>query len=1313
MPRISRRSAICVLAAPVCAAISQPAGQEHADSGLPAGVKAIWDVKKAHRESTPTRERISINGLWRWQPALDAAEVAPAGGWGHFRVPESWPAGSQKGTGPQIFYPHPNWTKEALRGATAAWYQREIMAPREWSGRRITLYAEYLNSYAAVYLDGKKAGEMRYPWGEVDLSSACRPGRTHVLSMLVVAMPLNAVMLSYNDTASARKVAGRVARRGLCGDVYLASTPAGPRITDVKVDTSVRRWQITFDTALVALDAKARYVLRARIKDGNRQVEEFTSKPFQESDLINGRIAIPEHWRPEKLWDTHTPRNQYEVSLSLLDAGGKLLDTALPARFGFRELWIDGRDFYLNGTRIYLSAVPIDNAQGSSTMAGYDAARATLQRFKSFGINFVYTHNYGCEPGAHVSFEEILKAADDEGMLLSFSQPHFGHYDWSAPDADETNGYAQHARFYVRVAQNHPSVVCYSTSHNATGYSEDMNPDMIDGIQNPRDPWALRNAGRALRAEAIVRRLDPSRFVYHHSSGNLGSLHTSNFYANWAPIQEISDWFEHWSTLGVKPVFTCEYSVPFLWDWAMYRGWYKGKREFGSAVAPWEFCVAEWDAQFLGAPSYRITEEEKTNLRWEAEQFRKGRAWQRWDYPYHLNSQVFEERFRVIAMHLADNWRAFRTWGVSANSPWEYQSYWKPSAQEPARDGLQMEVDFEKLQRPGPGPAYLREDEARARLAFRPADYEATLAARALYRNNMPLLAYIGGKPPAFTSKDHNFLPGEVVEKQLIIINNSRETVTGDCEWSLALPRAITGSTKVTLSTGAQQRIPLRFGLPKDLAPGQYELHAAVRFGGPNQAASVGSGETQEDSFPVHVMSRPAAPRVGLKIALFDPKGETAKLLNGMGVRWETVDANADLSAYDTLVVGKGALTLEGLAPAIAPVREGLRVIVFEQRADVLEKRFGFRVAEYGLRWVFKRVPDHPLLAGLAEEHLRDWRGAATILPPRLTYERTAQFNYVPTVQWSGIPVPRVWRCGNRGNVASALIEKPARGDFLPILDGGYALQYSPLLEYREGKGMVLFCQMDVNGRAEPDPGAEALARNILLYVSTWKAGPNRTVVYAGDPAGKSHLLSAGVSPADYDGRELSADQVLVAGPGGGQKLAAGAAAIARWLKAGGQVLAINLDEKDANAFLPLKLAMVTQEHIAAYFEPFGAGSQFAGISPAEVHNRDPRKLPLVSSGATVIGNGILAKAEDANVVLCQLAPWQFAYSGEKMNIKRTFRRVSCLLMRLLANMGVAGQTPLLSRFARPAGANEKRWLDGLYLDAPEEWDDPYRFFRW
>lgn len=590
-------------------------------------------------------------------------------------------------------------------------------------------------------------------------------------------------------------------------------------------------------------------------------------------------------------------------------------------------------------------------------------------------------------------------------------------------------------------------------------------------------------------------------------------------------------------------------------------------------------------------------------------------------------------------------------------------------AEEPAPD-----VDWEHLQRPGARPAYLREDEVRARLAFHPKDYEPTPAAEALTRNNMPLLAYIAGKPAAFTSKDHNFRPGETVEKQIVVINNSRLPVTAECEWSPGLPRALAGTAKIALPTGEQTRIPLRFDLPADLAPGRYELQAVVRFS---------TGETQKDGFAIGVLpARPAAAAIAGKIALYDPKGDTAKLLRLLGVAAQSVDARADLASYDVLVVGKGALTLPGAAPDIARVRDGLKVIVFEQTAEVLEKRFGFRVAEYGLRWVFRRIPDHPLLAGLADEQLRDWRGASTILPAHLTYERPAQFNYVPTVEWAGIPVTRVWREGNRGNVASALIEKPARGDFLPILDGGYNLQYSPLMEYREGSGVVLFCQMDVSGRTEPDPAAETLARNVVRYVADWKPGVRRTAVYAGDPAGKSYLQSAGIAAADYSGGPLGADQVLVLGPQ------------AKAPPVSGHVLAIG--SSGANT--------VEREYISTYFPPFGAASPFAGVSPGEVLIREPRKLPL-------IGDSVLAV--EGSVVFSQLVPWQFAYTADKINLKRTFRRIAVLTARLLGNLGVGGETQLLARFAKPAGDEEKRWLDGLYLDTPEEWDDPYRFFRW
>src|SRR5206468_1039846 len=130
-------------------------------------------------------------------------------------------------------------------------------------------------------------------------------------------------------------------------------------------------------------------------------------------DLKGGRIAITEKWKPEKLWDIHTPENRFLAQVSLVEASGKLLDAAPLQRFGFREFWIDGRDFFLNGTRLYLSAVPLDNAQLGARSATYEGARETMKRLQNFGINFVYTHNYGCEPGSHVSFAEVLRAADD------------------------------------------------------------------------------------------------------------------------------------------------------------------------------------------------------------------------------------------------------------------------------------------------------------------------------------------------------------------------------------------------------------------------------------------------------------------------------------------------------------------------------------------------------------------------------------------------------------------------------------------------------------------------------------------------------------------------------------------------------------------------------------------------------------------------------------------------------------------------------------------------------------------------------------
>ncbi len=778
-----------------------------------------------------------------------------------------------------------------------------------------------------------------------------------------------------------------------------------------------------------------------------------------------------------------------------------------------------------------------------------------------------------------------------------------------------------------------------------------------------------------MRCEAIVKRLDPERIVYHHSSGDLSAAYTLNFYPNFVPIQELDDWFEHWSRAGGKPLLLVEYGAPFGWDWTMYRGWYEGKREFGSAAVPWEYCVAEWNAQFLGDTAYQISDREKRNLRWEAEQFRKRHGWYRWDYPCPVGDARMDELQPVQAAYTIDNWRAFRTWGLSGNSPWEHDRFWK------LRDGFEhqrqaLPVDWDNVQHPGYSPDFIDHTYARFDLAYERSDWIPTPTAQALLRNNLPLLAWIAGKPEHFTTKDHTFYPEETVEKQLIVINNSRTTITGMASWSVDRQPNLAGARRLVVATGEQARLALSFKLPGQLAPGSYTIHATFR--------PVGS-PAQEDSFVFEVIPRPTPPRLASKIALFDPPGHTAKWLDALGVVCQTVDAGADLSGFNLLLIGKGALSVDCPAPSLARVRDGLKVLVFEQTANVLEQRLGFRVEEYGLRQVWPRVPDSPLLAGLTAENLRDWRGASTLLPSTLDYTLSPRYNGAPTVRWCGLEVTRLWRCGNWGNVASVLIQKPPGGDFLPILDGGYALQYSPLLECREGRGMVLFCQMDVTARTESDPAAETLAVNLLRYAEAWQPTPRRSARYAGEPAGAGWLAACGIKAEPLNGGLPAPGQVLVVGPGASPELAPHLAAIKDWIKDGGHVLAIGLDEAEANAFLSAPVTMHPAEHIASYFPPFASDSPLAGVAPADVHNRDPRALPLVTGGAKPYGDGVLAVA--GSVVFCQIAPWHFVTDPEHFNQRRTFARTSFAVARLLGNLGVSGSTPLLNRWADPVGA--------------------------
>src|SRR5580692_11579203 len=80
-----------LVAAALCFGVNCEIRAQETGALLPAGVEAVWDTGKAFHETTPTREKICLNGLWQWQPADAQSAPVPDGGWGYFKVPGCWP----------------------------------------------------------------------------------------------------------------------------------------------------------------------------------------------------------------------------------------------------------------------------------------------------------------------------------------------------------------------------------------------------------------------------------------------------------------------------------------------------------------------------------------------------------------------------------------------------------------------------------------------------------------------------------------------------------------------------------------------------------------------------------------------------------------------------------------------------------------------------------------------------------------------------------------------------------------------------------------------------------------------------------------------------------------------------------------------------------------------------------------------------------------------------------------------------------------------------------------------------------------------
>ena len=1188
---------------------------EFADADVNPRMPPQWGQEPVEARG-PMRSEVCLNGVWKFMPSVGAASEKPLEkGWGWQRVPGGWePRAVGEGRG-EIW-------KDFSRETPAGWYMRDLAIPAQWNGRAILLDFRRVSTDTIVLLDGKEAGRVAWPGGEIDITKLVVPGRTHSLLVKVIAVGSTQELTRYMGMAPGQSYTEkpRLALRGLIGDVLLTSRPAtGARLTDVFVKTSVRKGEIALEVSYEGLAKAGRVALSAVVKGADgKPAKTFTQTVDAAAGAGVLHAAWP--WKDATLWDVGSP-HLYTIELSARADG---MNDAMTDRFGFREFRIEGRDCILNEKKIYLRTIRIyDDSVGLR-----ENIRGNYTGLLANGFNCWEMDPWNRDERGRPEFDQIFyDEADNLGVLMLAPVLDMSQLvgKWNDPGVAED--WEKRMRNDMRRHRNHPSIIMWDTTANRFGHGQDQNPMVVGRNQDPEDAKYRREAATGRDALARVRKFDPTRPAYSHASAAVGDVFTSNCYLNLIPLQEREEWLSAWAKDGDMPIIMVEFGTP------LYSTFHRNKMGYNNAERS-EPLYTEYAAIYFGAGAYEMETPEYRAL--VASKYEKGRAWTSWHGT--AANEILQVQPAFVAINELFNintWRTWRSFGVNGLVPWGFGAGW----QRKNPDGhLQKPVEVPFV----PGRRGFWRPSAHDNSIRFLSETARTPAGTALVANNSDMLAWIAGAAE-ITDKTHNFRYGDTVKKQAVLINDSRAAAPWQLRWSATLSgrEIASGNASGTLKAGEQTRQPFEFKLP---APNSVRADGVITL----QAKIGAVVKTDTFGFRAFAVAKPALP----VIAVLDPAGETATMLKSLGANTTQWKAG---SKPALLVIGRRALEKAPPATLVeidAFIRNGGRAVLMAQDPQFMRSHLGLRVARHLSRRVFPAAANHPALAGLDAADLSNWAGVSRLV---------SENDLAKSNGWECPPYG--WRWGARHAVASAAIEVPHNAGWTPLLRCEFDGAYTPLAYINIGAGRLTICMLDLEDHAAADPAAETIARAIIAFAEKAPLAPRLPTTYIGDDAGAAFVKNLGIK---HDiAKTLPAGGLVILG----NAAPVSDADLAAFVNRGGRLLV--LARRDVKG--PLGVTYAKDEKSPGSLA-VPAWPETLGIWPGETRFRADVPAWKIAGGAAEIAAGgqfaVIRKGQGA-ALFCQLDP--DALDDKKFEwLRYTKWRQTRAVAQLAANLGAS-----------------------------------------
>ncbi len=534
------------------------------------------NIEKAKKGDKNQSERfLSLNGTWKFS-WVDHPEKRPLdfykpdfddSKWVDFPVPANW---EFKGYGTPIYVnsdyefntsnPNPPDIPDSLNPVGS--YRKKFILPEKLKGMEVFIHLGAVKSAFYIWVNGQKVGYSQDSKleAEFDITPYLKTGEN------VVAIEVYRWSdASYLECQDFWRISG------ITREVYVYARPK-VHFSDYKAIATLND---TYTAGLLNLDVELEnpsgirvsdYTCEVNLTDIKGKVLLYQELRFPETAEGKARITTQATIPSVKAWSAELP-DLYLLTLVLKDKNAEIIEV-ISRKTGFRTIEVKGRDFLVNGKRIYIKGVNRHETHPEThQVITHDQMVEDIKLMKMFNVNAVRTCHYPNTPEWYDLCDEygiyIIDEANIEshGMGYKLDKTLANNPLWLNAHLD------RFSRMMIR-DKNHPCIITWSLGNEAgNGYNMYECYKWGKSYDNSR-PIQYERAQEEWNTDIICPMYPSPNSLISYSNANKNRPLIMCEYAH-AMGNSLGNFKEYWDVIESYPGL----QGGFIWDWVDQGVW--------------------------------------------------------------------------------------------------------------------------------------------------------------------------------------------------------------------------------------------------------------------------------------------------------------------------------------------------------------------------------------------------------------------------------------------------------------------------------------------------------------------------------------------------------------------------------------------------------------------------------------------------------------------------------------------------------------------------------------------------------------------